>query len=374
MNWHQLLGEYADWAKFGLSLAYILLAVLLGIVLNYIVFRLFSRLVRRNESPFDDLLPQYGRRPGRLIFVFLLLNFIAPYLEMPQAFRKFFQHAMSLLFIASMTYLLVNLTYLLRAYLLLRYDISAQDNLRARKIITQVRVLQHVVLAIVFVLSFSFMLMTFPSIRQIGTSLLASAGIAGIVLGLAAQKSLSNLLAGIQMAITQPIRLDDVVIVEGEWGRIEEITLTYVVVRIWDLRRLIVPITYFLDHPFQNWTRVSADLLGTVFVYTDYTVPVSAIRQELEHLVRDQEKWDGKVCVAQVTDTTAESMQVRLLVSARNASDAWDLRCYLREKMLEFLQREYPQSLPRVRAELVRRSAAKTAILPGSGPDAGTDC
>ena len=202
------------------------------------------------------------------------------------------------------------------------------------------------------ILALAAILMTFDKVRQLGASILASAGIAGIIVGLAAQRSIATLLAGIQIALTQPIRIDDVVIVENEWGRIEEITLTYVVVRIWDLRRLIVPITYFIEKPFQNWTRISADLLGTVFLYTDYTVPIQAVREELRRILEGSEKWDRRVCVLQVTDTTERTVQLRALVSAADSSKAWDLRCEVREKLVDFLQKNYPHALPRVRAEI----------------------
>jgi hypothetical protein len=195
------------------------------------------------------------------------------------------------------------------------------------------------------------MLMTFDSVRQFGISLLASAGIAGVVLGFAAQKSLGTLLAGIQIAVSQPVRLDDVVIVEGEWGRIEEITLTYVVVRIWDERRLIVPVTYFLDNAFQNWTYTSAEILGTVYIYADYSVPVEMVRKELKNILDSTDLWDGRLWSLLVTDSTERTMEMRALVSAANSSKAWDLRCLVRERLIDFLQREYPGSLPRVRLE-----------------------
>jgi small-conductance mechanosensitive channel len=171
---------------------------------------------------------------------------------------------------------------------------------------------------------------------------------------MAAQRTIATFIAGVQIAITQPIRVDDVVIVENEWGRIEEITLTYVVVRIWDLRRLIVPITYFIEKPFQNWTRISADILGTVFIYTDYTVPVDAVREQLQKILNESEHWDKKVCVLQVTNATDRTMELRALMSAEDASAAWTLRCEVREKLHEFIKRKYPQALPRVRAELSR--------------------
>jgi len=194
--------------------------------------------------------------------------------------------------------------------------------------------------------------MTFEKVRQLGTAILASAGIIGIILGFATQKTISTVLAGLQIAITQPIRVDDVVIIENEWGRIEEISLTYVVVRVWDLRRLVVPITYFIEKPFQNWTRVSADILGTVFIYADYTLPVQRLREELHSILRASDLWDGRAWGLQVTGTTERAIELRALMSAQDASSAWDLRCNVREKLLEFIQRNYPESLPRLRADL----------------------
>ena len=196
------------------------------------------------------------------------------------------------------------------------------------------------------------MLMTFSAVRQIGVSILASAGILGVVLGFAAQKTLGNLIAGIQIALAQPIRLDDAVVVENEWGWIEEITLTYVVVRIWDLRRLVLPISYFIEKPFQNWTRNSADILGSVFIYADYTVPVEEVRAELGRILKESPHWDKKVNVLQVTDATEHTVKLRALMSAADSPTAWNLRCETREKLLEFLQKKYPQSLPRTRVEL----------------------
>jgi small-conductance mechanosensitive channel len=194
--------------------------------------------------------------------------------------------------------------------------------------------------------------MSFPSIRQIGASLLASAGLAGLVIGLAARPVIANLLAGIQLALSGPMRLDDVVIIEGEWGRIEEITTTYIVVRIWDLRRLVVPLSYFIEKPFQNWTRSSSDLLGTVFLYTDYTVPVDEVRKELLRILDGAELWDRKVANLQVTDAKERTLELRALMSASDSGKAWDLRCQVREALVGFLQRNYPQSLPKVRAEV----------------------
>ena len=226
------------------------------------------------------------------------------------------------------------------------------DNLTARRIRTQISVLQRIVSIVVIVLAIGFMLMTFPPIRQLGTSLLASAGLAGLVVGVAMRPTLASLIAGLQIAMTEPIRIEDVVIVEGEWGWIEEILTTYVVVRTWDLRRLIVPLSYFIEHTFQNWTRRTSDLLAYVYIYCDYTVPVEELRKEFRRLSESTPLWDRKVCNLQVSDTSEHAMQIRALSSAADSSRAWDLRCFIRENLIRFLQENYPESLPKTRGEL----------------------
>lgn len=260
-------------------------------------------------------------------------------------------HLIAILTIASCGLLLYRLTFVLQDFILARFDLSAEDNLRARQVHTQFRIFKRVVLVAAVLLAASGIFMTFDRLEALGKGLFASAGIAGLILGLSAQKTLGAFIAGVQLAITQPIRLDDVVIIEGEWGRIEEITLTYVVVRIWDLRRLVVPVTQFLEKPFQNWTRTSAEIIGTIFLCVDYTVPVGEVRKELESICQGQATglWDGKTCVLQVTEAGDSAMTLRALVSAQNASMCWDLRCLVRERLVEFLQREYPQGLPRTR-------------------------
>jgi small-conductance mechanosensitive channel len=232
-----------------------------------------------------------------------------------------------------------------------KYRVDVRDNLSARRIHTQARVLRQSVTVLVVIVAASAMLMTFPQVRQLGASLLASAGLAGIVVGFASRPVLQNLIAGVQIAITQPIRVDDVLIVDGEWCRVEEITSTYVVMRIWDQRRLIVPLNFFIENTFQNWTRTSAEILGTVFLWVDYTVPVEEIRQELHRLLQETELWDKRAWGLQVTDATERTVQIRALMSSADASAAWDLRCMVREKLIEFIQQRYPGALPRVRAD-----------------------
>jgi small-conductance mechanosensitive channel len=242
-----------------------------------------------------------------------------------------------------------------------RYRLDVEDNLLARKHHTQFQVLRRAGQLCVVTATIAAMLMTVPAVRDYGVSLFASAGVAGIVFGLAARPVLSNLIAGVQIALTQPIRIEDAVVVEGEWGWIEEITATYVVIRVWDWRRMIVPLAYFIEKPFQNWTRETATIMGSVFWRLDYTAPVQRIREKLQEVAEGSELWDGRVVNLQVVDAGAETIELRALVSARNSPRAWDLRCEVRERILAWLQDEYPEALPRTRAEFVRRGDPASA-------------
>ena len=334
------------------GLAWLAGAILSGLVVHYLSFKVARVLVRRAPSVLGDSMVIHCRGPVRLIIPLLFCHFLFPLLKFPPETLLFLKHTLSLLLIGAVAWLMVRVVYVFEDVILSQFKVDVEDNLRARQIHTQIQILKKVVVVVVTILAMATILMTFDKVRHLGTSILASAGIAGIIVGLAAQRSIATLLAGIQIALTQPIRIDDVVIVENEWGRIEEITLTYVVVRIWDLRRLIVPITYFIEKPFQNWTRTSADLLGTVFLYVDYMVPVQAIRDELRRIVENSEQWDGNVCTLQVTHTTERAVELRALVSAPDSSGAWGLRCEVRERLIDFVQKNYPHTLPRVRAEI----------------------
>lgn len=242
-------------------------------------------------------------------------------------------------------------------FYLRNYQKEIASNLTARKHFTQVRVLRRTIDVLIVLITVAAALMAFEPVRQFGVSLFASAGAAGLVVGLAARPVLSNLIAGVQLAMTQPIRINDAVLVEGEWGWIEEITSTYVVIKIWDWRRLIVPLSYFMEKPFQNWTREATQLIGSVFLQADYRVPVGRVRAKLEEIVRGTKLWDGNVINLQVTDFKESTVELRILVSARTSPEAWDLRCEVREKLLAFLQSESPESLPRRRLDVERYRA-----------------
>jgi len=306
----------------------------------------------RSEAGWDDVLAPFAGQALRLILPLLALILGTPALAISEDAEGAIQKAIGLLLIATVGFLLVRFVEATAQLLLQRYRIDVADNRAARGVYTQVVVLKKIAHAVIALGAIAAMLMTFDPVRQFGTAMIASAGVAGIVLGFAAQRSLATLLAGFQIAITQPIRVDDVVIVEGEWGRIEEITLTYVVVRIWDLRRLVVPITYFIEKPFQNWTRTSADILGSVFLHVDYSVPLDELRRELTRILEASPRWDRKVNVLQVTDARPHTLELRALASARDAGTAWDLRCEVREKLIAFMQKNHPGSLPRWRALL----------------------
>ena len=341
-NWQSLL-----WSA-GLLAA----AVIAALAARSIVFWLLKRVSIRTDSALGQSLVKRGQKPSRWIFPLLAVLAVLPGLSLPIILLSALEHIAGLALIAAIAWLAILLVDVTSDVLASRYRVDVADNLMARRIQTQFQMLHHIVVALVAVVSLSIMLMTFPPIKQIGMSILASAGLASLVVGLAMKDTLSNLIAGVQIAFAQPFRMGDAVVVEGEWGWIEEIGTMYVVVRIWDLRRLVLPLSYFLDHPFQNWTRTSAELLGYTYIYTDYTVPVDEVRAELRRICESTKLWRGSVCGLQVSDSDRYTMQLRALMDARDSSDAWDLRCLVREKLIDFLQKNYPGSLPRYRGEI----------------------
>lgn len=348
-----LLGLLPDTQKYALleitlQVLMILLVVLLS---DRFGMPVLQRLAR--HLPFSRRLLVQCRGALRVAAFFLLLQIIFRDSNPNLRLSPLLLHLTALLTIASLTWLSTRAVQSIADTIAERHPINLTDNLAARRIHTQTRVLARSMNVLIILIGTGMALMTLPLLRQIGTSLLASAGVAGLVVGFAAKPVLGNLLAGIQLAISQPIRLDDVVIVENEWGQIEEITGTYVVVRIWDQRRLIVPLQWFIEHPFQNWTRSSSELLGAVVLWVDYRLPLEPLRVEAQRLCQVFQEWDGRVCVVQVTDTNERAMQVRILISAPDAPRTFDLRCKMREGLLDFIQQNYADCLPRVRGENV---------------------
>ena len=347
LGWLPDSQKYA-WLDVVLQVLVVLLIVVLG---DRFGVPILLRLAR--HLPFSHRLLVQCRRALRVAAFFLLLQIIFRDIDPTLHLSPLLLHLSALLTIASLTWLLTRAVQSIADTIVERNPINSSDNLAARRIHTQTRVLARSMNVLITLIGAGMALMTLPLLRQIGTSLLASAGVAGLIVGFAAKPVLGNLLAGLQLAISQPIRLDDVVIVENEWGQIEEITGSYVVVRIWDQRRMIVPLQWFIEHPFQNWTRSSSELLGPVNLWVDFRLPLEPLRIEAQRLCHIFEEWDGRVCVVQVLETTERAMQVRILVSASDAGRTFDLRCKMREGLLDFIQRQYPECLPRIRGENV---------------------
>jgi small-conductance mechanosensitive channel len=292
---------------------------------------------------------QHLGRPSRAVFMLTCLLFVVPVIpRLPQWLARDIRHGIFMAIVCAMGWFLVGCVYVLQAFLLRKYDIKAADNIRARQMYTQFQVIRHLLVGFVAVVTAGVLLWTFNDQRlwHYGSGLLASAGIASLLLASAAKSTVSNVLAGIQIAFTEPIRIDDVVVIQGDWGRIEEITSAYVVVKIWDLRRLIVPLSYFIENPIENWTRKSADILSYPYIYVDYSVPVAELRAEFEKYVKQHPLWDGKGMGLQVTDWSAQAMQIRCLVTCRNSSDSFNIGCDIREHMATYIQQHYPQAFP----------------------------
>ncbi|OYX52011.1 MAG: hypothetical protein B7Y97_03920 [Sphingomonas sp. 32-66-10] len=339
-------------------------AVVAAFVLHWIAIRVARRLAARTPESIDDVFVDRAERPLLWIFVALALASVRRLLHLGEGASAFWGQAAGMVVPLLLGWLAVNMIRAGGRAVELSADISVADNLLARRRRTRSAILTRVAVFLVGFVTICLMLLSIPSVRSVGVTLMASAGLAGLAVGAAAQPALKNIIAGIQMAFTEPIRIDDVVIIDGEWGRIEEIRLTYVVVAIWDERRLVVPVSKFLEDSFQNWTRNSSQLHGTAFFWLDPTADISRLRARLEELVRANERWDGRGFVLQVTDTRPDAIEVRALVTARDAANAFDLRCDIREGMLAFIRDEMPEALPRGRMELGRPGWSEPVALP----------
>lgn len=343
------LWQWLGFLVFGLA------AWLLARGLRWMTLALWRRVTVADEEARNKITETMGTSIGTLYFLVLLYIFIVNFLALAEPVERGLSPVLFLLLAAVFTWLVVRLVHYVTELYGAPYEekLEKYDAVRARQFRTRLVILRGVVNFVLVLAAAGIALSNFEVFRTVGTSLLASAGVAGIVLGLAAQRSLGNLFAGIQIALTQPVRIGDSVVFEGEWGWIEEISYTYVVIRIWDLRRLVVPITYLLDKPIQNWTLKSPELLGTVYLYADYRVPVEAVRAELRRILDDTPLWNGRVASVQVTDCKQEVVELRALCSASSGSNAWDLRCLVREKLVTFLQQlDEGRYLPRRRLEV----------------------
>ncbi len=349
------LSSATDWA---LSAAILVGAAIAALLLHSIVLWL-ARPVLAGQHPFLRTVLSATKGPTRLGMLLIALAVALPAAPLASGTANVLERLLGLATICLLGWIALTALHIAADLYLMRFRLDVPDNLLARKHITQVRVLQRVLEVVIVLITIGFALMTFEAVRQFGVTLFASAGVAGIIAGLAARPLLSNFFAGVQLAVAQPIRIGDAVIVENESGNIEEITFSYVVVKLWDLRRMVVPLSYFIEKPFQNWTRTGGELIGSVFLYVDHTAPVDAIRRKLDEIVAQSKLWNGKVVSLQVSDCKETTIELRALISANNASAVWDLRCEVREKLIDFLQREYPTALPRRRYEAAENAAAK---------------
>ncbi|MCA1325845.1 mechanosensitive ion channel family protein [Herbaspirillum sp. alder98] len=344
---------------------------LIAIVAAIILHRLGTMLVRRlaRGHPFTTTATEVAFNAGRACLILFMVRLVLTGAPDNTPGLTSVSYVTSVALVLALTWFLMRCVKSVSVTVIKLNPYNVADNLRARRILTQTRVLSRSAYFIIALLGLSFVLLTLPGARQFGASLLASAGVAGIVAGIAAKPVLGNFFAGLQIAFSQPIRIDDVLIVKGEWGRVEEITGTFVVVKIWDERRMIVPLQWFIENPFENWTHTSATILGTVFLWMDFSVPAQEIRAEFERVLRTLPLWDQRVCVMHVTDASERSMQIRLLVSAVDSGSAFDLRCQVREHMIGFIARNHPSALPRLRAEVEPRgnnADALDTIIDGS--------
>ncbi|MBO0755210.1 MAG: mechanosensitive ion channel family protein [Bradyrhizobiaceae bacterium] len=343
------LRENTSWAPdWMVAIAIIALALVFALILHALLVAIFRRIVSP-QRVFVRLLLGRTRGPTQLALLVLALAGALRWVPLDPVQSATLNQVLTIAFVVLLGWIALIAIDLATGVYLRRFQLDSEDNLLARKHVTQVRILKRSVDTLAVVITVSLALMTFEPVRQYGISLFASAGVAGIVAGLAARPVLSNLLAGVQIAMTQPIRLEDAVTVEGEFGWIEEITSTYVVLRLWDLRRMIVPLSYFMEKPFQNWTRQSSALIGSVFLYLDYTAPVERIREKLSEIAKNSNLWDGKVANLQVSDCKTSTIELRALVSARDSGALWNLRCQVREQLIAFLQQQFPNALPRQR-------------------------
>ena len=325
-------------------------AIVLSNAVHYILFRILRR--KEASSILGWGLQRNLGRPARAIFLLTCLMAVLPSLpDLPFNLAPILHQSFIMAIIAAMGWFAVGLVYVLQEATLRRYDINAEDNIQARRVHTQFQLFRRMLIGFVVILTAGALLWSFdnPRIWHYGSGLLASAGVASLILATAAKSTAANILAGLQIAFTEPIRIDDVVVVQGEWGRIEEINSAYVVIKIWDLRRLIVPLSYFIENSFQNWSRESTDIMGTAFLYVDYTVPVEALRTQLDAIVHPHPDWDGKVCGLQVTNLSERTMELRCLMSSHTSSRNFDLRCDVREQMTAFIREHYPEAFPTTR-------------------------
>lgn len=351
-----------EWSNFSVFFIFIL-AIAIGLLLHAAAMWIIRRFVAVKPDSVANHILRRGSRLARLGLVLLAIKVALPAARFEPGYQEAARRILDLGLVALIGLALVAIVNIGWEVVERRHRIDVEDNLRARKLRTQFGLLRRMALVLIVTLTLGGMLMTFPSLREYGLSLLASAGVAGIIVGLASRPVLANMLAGLQIALTQPIRIDDVVIVEGQFGRVEEITTTFVVIRTWDWRRMVMPLSTFIEKPFENWTLEDSSLIGSVFWHVDYSAPIEAMRRKLNEFLEASAYWDKRVANLQVVEAENHTLKIRALMSAKNSAAAWDLRCQIREQMICWLQQEHPQALPRMRLQETSGSEANGAYV-----------
>ncbi len=350
----ELKNNLAHIPDFAWNILLVLTALAIGYLCEFLLSLFLRKTIIPDEKKFSiwRVIIKRMSRPMKYFLPLLVLILLLPLIKVKSNYYNVINKAINILVMISFAGIMIAVVKIFEDYVYHAYDIQKADNLRERKIRTQLQFVRRLLTGLILITTTCFILLSFDSLRRLGAGLLTGVGVGGIIIGFAAQKSLGSFLAGFQIAFTQPMRIDDVLIVENEWGRVEEITLTYVVLKLWDQRNLIIPINYFIEKPFQNWTRVSAAIMGTVFLYLDYNVPLDPLRKELTRLLEASPLWDKRVNVLQVTNASEHTIEIRALMSASDSGKAFDLRCEVREGLVNFVRENYPDSLPVMRATL----------------------
>lgn len=355
-----LFNRFPVWIS---SLSLILIALLVAGIGRIVIIILLKHYNKKTGYSLVRSIVIHLAKPLNYLLPIFVLNIFLPFFPLDAGYFAAANKLLEILLVITFSNLLIHAVRIFEDFIYNSYDPNNTDNLKERKIRTQIQFIRKIIITLIVIVGASIILLSFDNVRKIGAGLLTGVGVGGIIIGFAAQKSLSNFLAGFQIAFTQPIRIDDVLVVEGEWGKVEDITLTYVVLHIWDQRRLILPINYFIETPFQNWTRSTSEILGTVFLYMDYAIPVDTLRDELTRLLNKSKLWDKRVGILQVTDAREHTMELRALVSAKNSSDAFDLRCYIRENLIRFIKDNSAENLPTTRYLLKGKSIAEQPTM-----------
>lgn len=319
-------------------------SVLLGLALRWVIFSIVQYYHRRKPTAIKEQILQHLKTPTKFLFPLIFVYSAIGLLDL-----RGIETLLGVLIIINIAWILIAFLNALEEIVRYKFHIDGKVKVKERKVMTQLRFIKSITIVVVVTLAIASVLWNIPVARELGKTILTSAGVVGIIVGVAAQKSIANLITGLQIAFTQPIKIDDEVVVEEEFGTVEDVTLTYVVIKTWDWRRLVLPLSYFNEHPFRNWSFNSKDIIGTVFFYVDYTFPVEALRKKLQEVLRENPLWDKEIGQLLVTDSSERSMQLRASFSSKNASDIWRLRCAVREELITFIQENYPHALPKLR-------------------------